>query len=45
VPEVEEDDCIEDDGAEHGGEDPEVVERETFDGEGVVDPALLLHIR
>lgn len=43
--EIEEDDCVEDDGAEHGDEDPEVVEPETFDGEGVVDPALLWHIR
>jgi hypothetical protein len=44
VADVEEDESIKKDGAKHGGEDPEVVKPETFDGEGVVDPTLLRHI-
>lgn len=32
---------VDEDGAEHGAEDPEVVEPETLDLEGVVDPALI----
>ena len=33
---------VDKDGAEHGAEDPEVMEPETLDLEGVVDPALEL---